>query len=139
MDLDYRQRYFPVRLLVSRFFATLMEYFQEPRNRSAMHSPDLVGIAGFPGQGRFLMCYLKVCGEQVVDASFTCHGCGVTIACGSALVEAAIGTTLAECQLIEPADLVRILDGIPADVADRAAFAVAALRDAISHRGETIG
>ncbi|MGE0605926.1 MAG: iron-sulfur cluster assembly scaffold protein [Pirellulales bacterium] len=114
-----------------RFSAALMEHFQEPRHRGPMMAADAVGVAGTPGQGRFLACYLRIQNQRVSDASFACNGCGVTIACGSALVELTLGKTLAECHSIGPEDIDRILDGIPADVADRASFAVSALRAAL--------
>lgn len=98
-----------------------------------MAAPDATGIAGTPGQGRFIVLYLRVLHGRIAEASFECNGCGVTIACGSALTELVVGRTTAECRQITSADLFEALDGIPVDKVDRASFAIDALVEAIRH------
>lgn len=117
---------------MARFSETLMDHFQSPRNMRRMAKPDIVGMSGLPGQGRYIILYLKIKSELVTAASFECHGCGVTVACGSALTELALGRTIGECDQLEDTDIVAALDGIPADKQDRARVALIALRDALS-------
>ena len=116
---------------VPGFSPTLMDHFQSPRNRGQLDDPDLVGVAGVPGRGRFLVLYLKVDGDCVSIVRFRCHGCGVTIACGSALSELIQGQSLETCQSICDADIVRALDGVPPNRGDCPAFAISALGDAL--------
>lgn len=74
----------------------VMRHFHSPRNNHVMGSPDLVGIAGEPGYGPFLVLYLRLEAARVVDASFQTHGCAPSIAAGSLLATELPGSTLAE-------------------------------------------
>jgi len=104
-----------------------------------MEQSDFVGVAGVPGQGRYLVLYLKTSSGRVTMAKFDCHGCGVSIACGSALTELVTGRSLAECGELSGADLEAELDGIPIDKRDRAEFAIMALRDALAQWIRSLG
>jgi NifU-like protein involved in Fe-S cluster formation len=119
--------------MTSRFSETLMDHFQSPRNQGRMDSPAAAGVAGVPGQGRFLIIYLRVHDGRVTEATFEAHGCGVSIACGSALTELITGRTPEECGALTPQHLIDALGGIPADKHDRAGFALHALRDALQN------
>lgn len=111
-----------------RFSETLMDHFQAPRNRGRIEAPDVTGLAGTPGQGRHLALYAQLADNRVARATFECHGCGVTVACGSALTEMMTGRSIGECSEISSRQLVDALDGIPADRADCPDFALRALR-----------
>jgi NifU-like protein involved in Fe-S cluster formation len=108
-----------------------MDHFQSPRNRGKLEDADAVGVAGLPGQGRYLVLYLKVCAGRVSGAAFDCHGCGVTIACGSVLTELVVGRPIDECRWLTSTSLIEALDGIPADKQDRAGFVLLALTNAL--------
>ena len=97
-----------------------------------MESPDLVGVAGVPGQGRHLILYARIVDGRVAEAQFDCHGCGVTIACGSALTELITGRLIGECQAVGTKDLIAAIDGVPPDKGDCPEFAIHALRHLIS-------
>ena len=128
----------PLRLVVetmSRFSDTLMDHFQAPRNEGRLDSADAIGVAGVPGQGRYIVIYLRIVQGHVASARFQCHGCGVTIACGSALTELIEGRTCQECWALTPDDLTKALDGLPPDKGDRAGFAIHALREALRQLG----
>ncbi len=112
-----------------------MDHFQAPRNEGRIESADAIGVAGVPGQGRHIVIYLQVSNGRVASARFQCHGCGVTIACGSALTELIEGRLCHECWQITPDDLTKALDGVPPDKGDRAGFAIHALREALRQLG----
>ncbi|MFN0050919.1 MAG: iron-sulfur cluster assembly scaffold protein [Planctomycetales bacterium] len=118
--------------MISRFSATLMDHFQYPRHTGRLSSPDVVGTAGVPGQGRFLVLYLRIHAGRVAEVSYECHGCGVTIACGSALTELVQGRTLEQCQAVTPEILSAALDGVPPDKQGIPAFALSALECALA-------
>jgi NifU-like protein involved in Fe-S cluster formation len=122
---------------MSRFSATLMDHFQDPRHLGRMENPDAVGVAGTPGRGLFLVLYLRVADGSVAMAQFECHGCGVTIACGSILTELVEGRSLGECWELKPADIAAALEGLPPDKGNRADFAVSALRDGLTKIGRS--
>jgi NifU-like protein involved in Fe-S cluster formation len=110
---------------------TLMDHFFSPRNSGALDAPDATGRAGAPGQGPFLILYLRIAGGRVADARYQTFGCGPTIASGSVLTELIIGRSLAECGELDVADVVDALDGVPPDKLHGPALAIAALRDAV--------
>ncbi|HLJ09589.1 MAG TPA: iron-sulfur cluster assembly scaffold protein [Planctomycetaceae bacterium] len=115
-----------------RFSETLMDHFQAPRNAGRMETPDVVGLAGVPGQGRYLVLYVRIADRRIAKAQFDCHGCGVTIACGSALTELITGRSVGECTKITAGNLADALDGGPADRGDCPEFAMHALRHVLS-------
>jgi nitrogen fixation protein NifU and related proteins len=113
---------------------TLMEHFQSPSNMGRMESPDCVGTAGTPGQGRFIILYLRIADERIERAQFECNGCGVTVAVSSVLTELVEGRTIAECLALRPTDISEALDGIPPYKADCAHYAITALRNAFEQQ-----
>jgi NifU-like protein involved in Fe-S cluster formation len=103
---------------MTRFSETLMDYFQSPRNQGLMNSPDCVGTAGIPGQGRYIQLFLRVTSDRVTKMQFSSYGCGVTIAVCSVLTELTEGRTRSECEAIDVEAIVRALDGVPAHKMD---------------------
>ncbi len=120
---------------MSRFSETLMDHFQAPRNAGRMEAPDVVGLAGVPGQGRYLVLYVRLQEGRIAIAQHECHGCGVTIACGSVLTELITGRDLCECARLSTQDLVKALDGVPPDRGDCPEFAMHALRHVLEQIG----
>ena len=118
-----------------RFSDTVMDHFSSPRNWGLMEAADRVGVAGTPGQGRFLVLYLRVGEGQVTEAQFRCHGCGASIAAGSMLTTLVSGKSIADCRRLSADDLVKSLDGLPPDKQHCAGFAVRALKDALGDGG----
>jgi nitrogen fixation NifU-like protein len=116
---------------MGKYSDTLMDHFTSPRNSGPMESPDLVGHAGTPGRGPFLILYLRMDGETVARASYQTMGCGPTIASGSVLTGAIAGRTATECLGLTHQYLVEALDGVPADKLHGPLLAIAALRDAL--------
>ena len=116
---------------MSHFSETLMDHFQSPRHAGCMTNADAVGVAGTPGQGRYLILYLNVIDGRISRAQFEAHGCGVTIACGSVLTELVERRCPDECQQITAEMLMDALDGIPPHKQDCAGFAIRALQNAL--------
>jgi nitrogen fixation NifU-like protein len=107
-------------------------------NRGAMELPHLVGKGSLDGYPPFLTLYLRLEGNRVVDAAFEAEGCGVTIACGSALTE-----------LVQSCDLARVRPnycsrtfGGAGWLAGREEYcaegAIRALKDAVERRAESL-
>jgi NifU-like protein involved in Fe-S cluster formation len=110
---------------------TLMEHFLSPRNSGAMESPDLVGRAGTPGLGPFLILYLRLDRDRIGQARYQTYGCGPAIASGSVLTEMITGRTPSECLQLDHQDLIAALGGVPPDKLHCPALAIAALREAL--------
>ena len=113
------------------YSATLMDHFRNPRNVGELADPDLTGTAGTPGHGNFMVLHLRLTAGRITEARFRCHGCGPTIAAGSALTTLIIGHTPEECAAIDDQMLTEALDGLPPAKAHCPGLAIAALRDAL--------
>ena len=116
---------------VQNYSETLMDHFQSPRNRESIPDADAVGISGTPGQGPYMVLYVRMDGNRIADAFFQCNGCGVTIACGSMLTDLVEGMSLTECRKLTPERLIETFDRIPVHKQDRAAFSLCALWNAL--------
>lgn len=91
----------------------VMDHFYTPRNAFRMKDPDLVGQAGIPGQGPFVVLYLRLSGQRIADASFQTFGCAPAIAAGSLLCERLPGTCLADATAWTEEALNEALGGLP--------------------------
>ena len=76
---------------MGKYSETLTEHVMAPRNGGALENPDLIGHAGRPGRGAFMILYLKVAGDRIAAAEYQTVGCGPAIASGSMLSEMIIG------------------------------------------------
>ena len=113
------------------YSATVSEHFLNPRNVGEMESPDAVGQAGSPGQGEFVIIYLRLAGDRIAEARFQTFGCGPAIAACSLLTEWAAGREREEAEEMTGEQLVALLGGLPADKVFCAELAISALRDAL--------
>jgi NifU-like protein involved in Fe-S cluster formation len=111
---------------------TLIDYFLYPRHSGRLRAPDLVGHVGTLGQGPYMVLYLRVRDDRVIDAKFQAMGCGPTIACGSMLTELIIGRSVEDCLALTPERLCEALGGIPTEKQHAPVLAIAALQDALS-------
>jgi nitrogen fixation NifU-like protein len=113
-----------------------MDHFISPRNAGALEAPDATGHAGTPGRGPFLILYLRIKDDRIIEAKFQTYGCGPTIACGSVLTELIVGCAIGECLGLTTETLIAALDGVPPDKLHSPALAIAALRDALGKSGD---
>jgi NifU-like protein involved in Fe-S cluster formation len=100
-----------------------------------MECPNLIGKGSLDGYPPVVTRHLRIDGNRVADATFEAEGCGVTIACGSALTELVRGRNLADCRQINPDDLSQALDGLPSGKEYCAQVAIRALKDALRGSG----
>lgn len=76
----------------------VVRHFWSPRNNRVDKEADAVGVAGIPGDGPFMVLYLRLDGMTIRDASFQTHGCAPSIAAGSLLATELPGADL--CQAL---------------------------------------
>jgi len=117
---------------MAKFSETLTEHVMAPRNGGVLQDPDLMGHAGTPGRGPFMVLFLRLRDDLVAAAKYQTYGCGPTIASGSMLTEMIVGRTITEFQELTVEDLIEALDGVPPDKLHCPALAIGALRDALS-------
>ena len=102
-----------------------------PYHLYAMQGADIVGEAGVEGQGPYLTLYVKVFGDMVEEASFKTYSCPNAIACGSWVTRWMEGRTADVLSRLTPADLMRVLGGLPLGKEHCAALTVTALQQVI--------
>jgi len=117
---------------MTRFSEIVMDHFQDPRHRGVLPEATHTGTVGEPGRGPYFVLQLRVRNGRVMAASFQCNACGITIACGSLLVEWLQGRPLAECVLFTTTDLTELAGGLPSDKQHCAHMAIAALQAALT-------
>ena len=117
---------------MSRFSETLLDHARSPRNGGRFDGANAVGSASLHGKAPRTTMYLRVADNIVTRAQFEAFGCGVTIACCSALTELLFGRTAEDCRRIQVCDVMDALDGIPADKQFCAELARNAMQNALS-------
>ncbi|HUV90639.1 MAG TPA: iron-sulfur cluster assembly scaffold protein [Anaerolineae bacterium] len=114
------------------YSAKVIEEAAHPKNVGRMPESDAWGIIrGCCGDT--MEVYLRLDGERIREATFVTDGHESAIACGSMLTTMVRGMTLEEAGAIEPEDLIRALDGLPASKRHCAKLTVNTLREAISN------
>lgn len=110
----------------------LMAHFWGPRNNHVMKEPDAVGVAGVPGNGPFLILYLRVDSERIAEACFQTHGCAPSIAAGSLLCTELPGLPVADAAKRWSEDAIEVaLGGLPPHKRHCSILAAEALRRAV--------
>jgi len=109
----------------------VLEHFFSPRNCFRMERPDVVGKAGEPGSGPFMLFFLRVEGERIREASYQTYGCGPAIAAGSLVTERIQGACRTEASLMTEPVINEALGGLPAAKRHCSALAARALEDAL--------
>ena len=93
---------------------TLMQHFWQPKNHHVMKDADRVGVAGVPGNGPFMVIYLRLDGDYITEAAFQTHGCPPSIALESFLATTLPGlTTQAARHATTARALVEAIGGLP--------------------------
>jgi len=95
------------------YSSVVMDHFRRPRNAHRMPGPDVVGQAGTPGRGNFVLVYLRLSGDRVAAASLQTHGCCPAIAAGSLLVERLAGCSPRGARAFSAERIEQDLGGLP--------------------------
>jgi nitrogen fixation NifU-like protein len=108
------------------------DHFFRPRNAYRMEDADAIGVAGQPGNGPFMVLYLKVEVDRIAKASFQTYGCGPAIAAGSLLSERLSGLSLREARAWRAEKIQTELGGLPPEKRHCAELAANALDGALT-------
>ena len=115
----------------------LIDHFNNPRNTGIIPDADGIGTIGDPECGDFIRVYIKVRAYRLKEVTFEVCGCPAAIATTSALTEIVTGKTLVEAMVINEADVVKALGGLPDPKIHCSNLGTVALRQAILHYFET--
>lgn len=94
-------------------FETYQKINDEKMNFREMDDADVASNYRNQGCGDGYRIYLKVEGEQIVDASYTTTGCGFGLASLALVTQLAKGKTLEQASRITTEDIEAGLDGFP--------------------------
>ena len=125
-----------------RYSATVLKHFTKPSNAGRLEDATAVGRAGAPGQGNYVVLYLRVEGGHIIHAAFQTYGCPGAVAAGSVTTELVAGKSLTEAANVTAQTILDALDGLPPGRAHCAGLAASALHDALakcSDASEAVG
>ena len=91
----------------------VMDQFRNPRNAGRLEPCSLVGKAGTPGHGAFMLFTVRLEDDRITDVRFQTFGCGPAIAAGSVMTELVLGRPLVDTLSITGDALARALGGLP--------------------------
>jgi nitrogen fixation NifU-like protein len=92
----------------------ILDHYDHPRHKHRMDDADVQLGGGNPGCGDLITIYLKVGGDDRIEAvSFEGEGCTISQAGGSIVTELALGLTLDEVKAL---DLQTMIDEMGEDV-----------------------
>lgn len=115
----------------------VLDHFHAPRNQRVMENADAVGVAGEPGRGNFMVVYIRVQGERIVEASFQTHGCCPSIAAGSLLTERLLNADQLTAARWTESAINEALGGLPAHKRYCSALAASAVAAALGEWSKT--
>lgn len=108
-----------------------IDYYKNPVNIGRMeNSNGLAVVKG--GCGDTMEIYLRIEGKVIKAIQFFSDGCGVTLACGSAITELVNGKSIQKALRISPHELIEELGGLPRDGIHCAILSVVTMHMAIA-------
>jgi nitrogen fixation protein NifU and related proteins len=122
----------PFTIDLPMYSAQLLDHFQNPRNAGEIADPDAAAEIENPVCGDVLRLTLKGNAGRITEAQFKAKGCVAAIACGSALTELIIGTTMNEALRLRREDLTGAVGGLPQASTHAAQLALDALSLALT-------
>ncbi|MCL2370347.1 MAG: iron-sulfur cluster assembly scaffold protein [Firmicutes bacterium] len=111
---------------------TVMKEFASPQNVGAMPDANGVGQAGNESCGDVMKIYIKVVDDVIVETSFLTFGCAAAIATSSMATTMIKGKTIAEALKLTNKQVVKKLDGLPAQKIHCSVMAEEAVQAAIN-------
>ena len=117
---------------MAAYSETFLEHARYPHNVGKHDSANAWGSADLDGRPPVIEFSLRIDNEIIQAAHFEAAGCGVAIACGSALTDLVTGKSINEARSLDQQRLIKALEGIPPYKLYCAEVALAALRNALS-------
>lgn len=94
---------------------TVMDHFLNPRNAGDMENPDGAAMAGDPSCGDSMQVFLRIENDVITDVKFKVIGCAGAIASASMSTELIKGGTIEDALALTNDDVVKALNGLPAE------------------------
>lgn len=92
------------------YIETLLDYYENPRNRGQIADADLHASGGNPGCGDLVTIFAKLDDHgQISDLTFEGDGCTISQAAASMLTEVAQGKSLDEIEAMSYEEMIDLL------------------------------
>jgi nitrogen fixation protein NifU and related proteins len=114
------------------YSAVVQDHFHNARRVGPLVGATHTGTAGVPGEGPYLIVWLRVEAGVVREAAYRTFGCPAAIASASVLCELVVGEAVDVAARLSEADLVSALGGLPEGKEHCPPLAVGALRRAVA-------
>lgn len=116
--------------------ATVEDHFRHPRNLGAMPNADLEACVSNPVCGDLMKLYLRVEGDEIVQASFQTQGCPAAIAASSVTTVLLTGRSREAARHLTNEEVERALGGLPRGKAHCSILAEEAITQALDRWDE---
>ena len=116
------------------FSAAVLDHNSRPRNVGGFEGATHQGQSGVPGDGPYVVLWLRVENGSIRRAGYSTYGCPAAVASASVAAEVLQGRTVRQALSLEPRDVELLLGGLPEGKGHCAAMVVEALRDALSRK-----
>ena len=113
------------------FSSKTQQLMHRPLNIGEIKDADGIGTAGTPHETTCMKMWIKVDDGVIRDAKFKIYGCLPNAATGSIVTERAKNKTLDEARLINEAQVLAELGGLPQEKKHCAGLAVECLHNAL--------
>ena len=95
------------------YSAIASDHFHSPRRVGPLEGATHTGTAGTPGEGPYVVLWLRIEGERILAAAYKTFGCPAAIASASMLAEMVEGRLVAEAICLDEMTLTKALGGLP--------------------------
>lgn len=113
------------------YSAVASEHFHEPRRVGPLEGATHTGTAGTPGEGPYVVLWLRLEGKFIVAAAYKTFGCPAAIASASVLAQWVEGKSFSEALEFDELTLTDLLGGLPEGKDHCPRLAVQALHGAL--------
>lgn len=116
---------------MGQYSELLIDHLSYPRNEGELPEANRVGTSGVPGNGPYVVVYIKLEGDMISEIRFRSHGCGPTVASASVMTTIVKGKSVREGLGLTAEDVINELGGLPPHKLHCAHRAVNALHNAL--------
>jgi len=117
-----------------RYGPVIQDHFHHPRNVGPLPDATHRGAGGVPGEGPYVVLWLKVEDGVIRRAAYRTVGCPAAIGCASVLAELVTGRPVDQALRLDEPALMEALGPLPEGKEHCPPLALAALKNALSGR-----
>lgn len=118
------------------YSAVVSDHFHNPRRIGPLLDATHQGTAGVPGEGPYVVLWLRLNGSVIEQTAYRTFGCPAAIASASMLAELTENKTISQALSLCEEDIVTALEGLPEGKGHCPPLAIAALRHALTAKTE---